>query len=78
MGQAVHSLAGTAPALGHLIDCLHNFLSPETDLTNLLLCLSNTGNMMSPSELDSSGTSVNVGKCIQPDCPLRKLDRVHL
>lgn len=61
-GQAVHSLAGTAPALGHLIDCLHNFLPLDTDLTDLLLCLSNTRNMMSPFELDLSGTSVNVLK----------------
>lgn len=69
MGQTVHSLVGTAPALGHLIDCLHNVLFLETDvlfletdLTDLILCLSNTRNMMGPSELDLSETSVSVLK----------------
>lgn len=52
----------TAPALGHLIGCLHNFFLLETDLTDLILCLSNTRNVMSPSELDLSETSVNVLK----------------
>lgn len=91
MGQAVQSLVGTAPALGHLIDCLHNFLFLETDLTDLILCLSNTRNMMGPSELDLSETSANVLKmytaCLSPKkagscssvtdvCPLLE-DSIH-